>query len=201
MMLTLKNPETQSPNGCNDFLNALPGNIRALLSDCIILYLDDSVEIYVPTKIIEKRLCHQAISIYSQARQNLGVSEMTIVSDNGRFTVDQATADFFQTSTTNQKTMNYSTAIKNTANRFQPYSELQKKYGEGLGRLNGLSVIQAITVLGFSITQSLSVATLLDCGDYYSELKRFPVLVKVLSNQNLSEWAKTNLISLLAQTL
>ena len=94
MMLTLKNPETQSPNGCDDFLNALPGSIRALLSDCIILYLDDSLEIYVTTKIIEKRLCKQALSIYRQARQKLGVSEMTIVSDNGRFTVDQATADF-----------------------------------------------------------------------------------------------------------
>jgi len=97
--------------------------------------------------------------------------------------------------------MTYTTAIKNTVNRFQPYSELQKKYGESLGRLNSLAIIQAITALGFSITQGLDVSTLLDCGDYYSELKRFPVLVKVLSNQSLSEWAKTNLISLLAQTL
>jgi len=91
--------------------------------------------------------------------------------------------------------------LKNTSNRFQPYSQLQKTYGEGLGQLNSLAVIQAITALGFSITQGLDVSTLFDCGDYYSEVKRFPVLVKVLSNPNLSEWAKTNLIAILAQTL
>jgi len=91
--------------------------------------------------------------------------------------------------------------IANKSNRFQPYSELQKTYGEGLGRLNSLAVIQAITALGFSITQGLDVSTLLDCGSYYDELKKFPVLVKVLSNPNLSECSKTNLIALLAQTL
>lgn len=94
-MMTLTLPEIQSQNGCNDFLNALFGRIRALLSDCVVVYLDDSVEIYVPTKTIEKQLCKLSISIYRKAHQNLGVSEMVIVSENGRFVIDKATADFF----------------------------------------------------------------------------------------------------------
>jgi len=97
MMMTLTLPETQShsQNGCSDFLNALSGRIRALLSDCVVVYLDDSVEIYVPTKIIERQLCKQSISIYRKAHQNLCVSEMVIVSENGRFVIDKATADNF----------------------------------------------------------------------------------------------------------
>jgi len=94
-MMTLTLPEIQSQNGCNDFLNALSGRIRALLSDCVVVYLDDSVEIYVPTKIIERQLCKQSISIYRKAHQNLCVSEMVIVSENGRFVIDKATADNF----------------------------------------------------------------------------------------------------------
>jgi len=91
-MMTLTIPEIQ--NGCSDFLNALTGRTRSLLSDCVVIYLENSVEIYVPTKTIEKRLCKQSISIYRKAHQNLGVSEISIISNNGRFTVDQATADF-----------------------------------------------------------------------------------------------------------
>jgi len=94
-MMTLTLPEIQSQNGCNDFLNALSGRIRALLSDCVVLYLENSVEIYVPTKIIERQLCKQSISIYRKAHQNLCVSEMVIVSENGRFVIDKATADNF----------------------------------------------------------------------------------------------------------
>ena len=94
-MMTLTLPETQSQNGCNDFLNALPGRTRSLLSDCVLIYLEDSVEIYAPSKTIERQLCKQSISIYRKANQILGVSELSINSDNGRFVIDKATADNF----------------------------------------------------------------------------------------------------------
>ena len=97
--------------------------------------------------------------------------------------------------------MTYTIATKNTVNRFQPYSELQKTYGVELGRLTSEATIEAITALGFSISQGTEISALLNCGNYYSEVKRFPVLVKVLQNLILTEWDKKNLIALLAQTI
>jgi len=196
-MLTLKNPETQNQNGCSDFLNALPGKIRALLSDCIILYLADSVEIYVPTKIIEKRLCKQALSIYRQASHFLGVSEMTIVSDNGRFTVDRATADFFQTSTQTQKIMTYTIANATLT----PSERLQANYGERLDALTTEAVLEAITLIGLCLCNESQPSRIINCGGFYSNLLSFHTFALVVCDDSLTRVDLMSLLRYLSESL
>jgi len=196
-MLTLTPLETQSHNGCDDFLNSLPGNIRALLSDCIILYLDDSLEIYTPTKIIENRLCSQALSIYRQARQNLGVSEMTIVSDNGQFTVDQATADFFQTSNQTQKIMNYSTLTATLT----PNERLQANYGERLDALTTEAVLEAITLIGLCLCNENKPSRIINCGGFYRNLLGFHTFALVVCDDSLTRVDLMSLLRYLSESL
>ena len=152
----------------------------------------------MPTKIIENRICNQALSIYRQASHFLGVSEMTIVSDNGRFTVDQATADFFLTQPQPQpNTMNYSTLTATLT----PCERLEANYGEGLDDLTTEAVLEAITLIGLCLCNENKPSRIINCGGFYSNLLNFHTFALVVCDDTLSRVALMSLLRYLSESL
>lgn len=93
------------------------------------------------------------------------------------------------------------TTNETSSDTFRPYRRLQFAYGRHLDTLNSEVTILAITALGFSMSNQIEVSKLLKCGSYYDALKKFPELTKVISDERLTEWDKTNLLRLLAECL
>ncbi len=84
---------------------------------------------------------------------------------------------------------------------FKPFATLEQAYGKDLEKLTTEVCVLSIVLLGYSITNDgLEIYSFINCGAYYDRVKKFPVLVEVLTSE-LSENEKLNLLALIARCI